>query len=51
MPQQNDEHSEAEAERLRRANPGDYGEDETFPEDFRTLMRKVFAPLNWLRRR
>ena len=38
-------------ERLRQSNPAEYGEDETFPEDFRRVMRKVFAPLNWLRRR
>ena len=46
-----DDQAERTPEELRRSQPAGYGEDEAFPEDFRTLMRKVFAPLNWLRRR
>ena len=49
MPQRDDKPDRDE--RRRRSNPAEYGEDETFPEDFRRVMRKVFAPLNWLRRR
>ena len=38
-------------ERQRRSDPAEYGEDEAFSEDFRRIMRTLFAPLNWLRRR
>ena len=48
---QQDDHPDSDAERLRRTNPAEYGEDEAFSEDFRRVMRRVFAPLNWLRRR
>lgn len=49
MPQDRDEPDPEE--HSRRANPAEYGEDEAFSEDFRRTMRRVFAPLNWLRRR
>lgn len=49
MPQHGDESDHDES--LRRSNPAEYGEDEAFSEDFRRIMRRVFAPLNWLRRR
>lgn len=48
---QPDGNPERDAEDLRRSNPAQYGEDEAFSEDFRRKMRRVFAPLNWLRRR
>ena len=49
MPEHDDQ-SERD-ERRRRSDPAQYGEDEAFSEDFRRTMRRVFAPLNWLRRR
>lgn len=50
MPDPGDKPEQA-SEDLRRSDPEHYGEDEAFSEDFRRTMRRVFAPLNWLRRR